>query len=482
METMKALIWSWFVVSVSLGTVLSAAAQTPVGALAIDERQGDQYGWAVDYETATAARAAALRECGAGCSVVLTFARCGAYAADQDAASIASIASTAVGWAESFDSAVAARQAALSECGSRGGSDCTVRVWGCNGPVVEEGLGLNRAARRQIQLDLSAKGFDPGGADGLFGPRTRAAIRSWQSARGIRSTGYLDGPQVEALHNRSVSQPSASSRAGAGQSEQLEVVFWQSIVNSTNPADFEAYLEQFPNGVFRALAQNRLVSLRSSAGGEAAATGPLVGGVGSPASGARGSGAPASVSGTAATSDVRSSPVMFRPDLTCAGQPAGATCWQEISRRPGCYVWNQNRQPGSIVTWPGRCTGGLAQGTGTLTWVWDDNQEALTGRLQDGKHTGHWILRHADGGVSEGPYVDSERNGHWVERFANGTVAEGPYVDDEHNGHWVWRYPAGDIAEGEGPYVDGKMYGTWVIRRPNGTVEEWFYRDGERIR
>ena len=116
METMKALLWSWLVVGVSLGTAVSAGGQTPVGALAIDERQGDQYGWAVDYETSAAAQAAALRECGAGCSVVLTFDRCGAYAADQDANS------TAVGWAESFDSASSARQAALSECSSRGGS------------------------------------------------------------------------------------------------------------------------------------------------------------------------------------------------------------------------------------------------------------------------------------------------------------------------------------------------------------------------
>ena len=417
-----------------------AAAQSPVGALAIDERQGDPYGWAVDYETAAAAQGRALQECGPGCSVVLTFGRCAAYAADQDADN------TAVGWAESFDSAAGARQAALSECGSRGGSGCTVRVWGCNGPVVEEGLGLNQTARQQIQQGLQAAGFAPGGVDGLFGPRTRAAIRSWQSARGVRSTGYLDGPQVEALRSRGGSQPPAPAGTAGANSGGLEVVFWQSIVDSTNPADFEAYLAQFPNGVFRTLAQNRLVALRNSAGGAPAA---------------RVSGAPASVSGTAATSDVRSSAVMFRPAQTCAGQPAGATCWQEISRRPGCYVWNQNRQPGSTVTWLGQCTGGLAQGTGTLTWVWDDNQEALTGRLQDGKHTGHWILHHADGGVSEGPYVDSERNGYWSFRFPAGD---------------------GDIEEAEGPYVDDERNGNWIIRRPNGTVEEWLFRGDERVR
>ena len=34
-------------------------------------------------------------------------------------------------------------------------------------------------------------------------------------------------------------------------------------MNSANPADFEAYLAQFPNGVFRALAENRLAALRA---------------------------------------------------------------------------------------------------------------------------------------------------------------------------------------------------------------------------
>ena len=138
---MRAVLVSGLVFCGALCMVVLAAAQTPVGALAIDANQGDQYGWAVDYETAAAARAAALRECGAGCTVALMFARCGAYAVDRDAGS------TAVGWAESYGSSAGARQAALSECSSRGGLACTVRVWGCNGPVVEEELGLDQATR-----------------------------------------------------------------------------------------------------------------------------------------------------------------------------------------------------------------------------------------------------------------------------------------------------------------------------------------------
>ena len=43
-----------------------------------------------------------------------------------------------------------------------------------------------------------------------------------------------------------------------------ETVFWQSIANSEDPADFQAYLGQFPNGVYARLATNRLAVLRPS--------------------------------------------------------------------------------------------------------------------------------------------------------------------------------------------------------------------------
>ena len=78
---------------------------------------------------------------------------------------------------ESSDSAAGARQAAPSDCASRGGSGCTVRVGGCNGPVVDEGLQSNQVARREIQQGPRSAGFDPCGSDGLFGPRTRVPIR-----------------------------------------------------------------------------------------------------------------------------------------------------------------------------------------------------------------------------------------------------------------------------------------------------------------
>ena len=331
-----------------LATASPAIGQEPAGALAIDERRGDQWGWAVDYETAEAARARALRECGGGCSVVLTFARCGAYAADQDADS------TAVGWAEAYDSAASARQAALSECRARGGgSGCVVRAWGCNGPVVEEGLGLDRSARQQIQLGLQTEGFDPGGADGLFGPRTRAAIRGWQTSRVSRATGYLDGAAAEALRTAGASGPAAGqavrpgptvatappppgSPAGAASpppSAEFELVFWQSIANSTNPADFEAYLEQFPTGVFRTLAQNRLGTLRGPTASAAPEPGAGVGVAGSPGAGRPVSGAAAAFGGTSAA----------------AGGVAGTAGGGDAGLRPGQVLRDCEDCPEMVV-------------------------------------------------------------------------------------------------------------------------------------
>jgi tetratricopeptide (TPR) repeat protein len=40
--------------------------------------------------------------------------------------------------------------------------------------------------------------------------------------------------------------------------KQIELAFWNSIQNSNNPADFQAYLDQYPQGSFATLAANRL--------------------------------------------------------------------------------------------------------------------------------------------------------------------------------------------------------------------------------
>ena len=78
-------------------------------------------------------------------------------------------------------------------------SDPGVETRGGDMEAIERALGLKRTERRRIQIALTASGFDPGGRDGLFGPRTRVAIGKWQASRGKAETGYLDTEGAKTL-------------------------------------------------------------------------------------------------------------------------------------------------------------------------------------------------------------------------------------------------------------------------------------------
>ena len=64
---------------------------------------------------------------------------------------------------------------------------------------VERGLSLGRSDRVLVQEGLASFGFDVGFADGVFGRRTRDAIRSYQRTKGLAETGYLTRELFEAL-------------------------------------------------------------------------------------------------------------------------------------------------------------------------------------------------------------------------------------------------------------------------------------------
>jgi len=52
---------------------------------------------------------------------------------------------------------------------------------------------------RQVQERLQAAGFSPGPVDGALGSRTRDALRRYQRAKGLRSTGEPDKATLKAL-------------------------------------------------------------------------------------------------------------------------------------------------------------------------------------------------------------------------------------------------------------------------------------------
>ncbi|MFL5090858.1 MAG: peptidoglycan-binding protein [Xanthobacteraceae bacterium] len=52
---------------------------------------------------------------------------------------------------------------------------------------------------RQLQGDLQEHGFPVGDIDGIYGPRTRAAVAAFQTAHGLAATGTADETTVQAL-------------------------------------------------------------------------------------------------------------------------------------------------------------------------------------------------------------------------------------------------------------------------------------------
>jgi peptidoglycan hydrolase-like protein with peptidoglycan-binding domain len=66
---------------------------------------------------------------------------------------------------------------------------------------------------KAIQEALKGKGFDPGAADGVVGPRTGQALREFQKSQNLQVTGRLDDKTVSALGvdsaGMSSSQPSS---------------------------------------------------------------------------------------------------------------------------------------------------------------------------------------------------------------------------------------------------------------------------------
>jgi peptidoglycan hydrolase-like protein with peptidoglycan-binding domain len=80
---------------------------------------------------------------------------------------------------------------------------------------TEDQIGLDKRKRRDVQRRLTGIGFDTK-VNGKFDESTRAAIMSWQGARGYPRTGFLNTLQHKALLTEFVSAAHASSSDKSG--------------------------------------------------------------------------------------------------------------------------------------------------------------------------------------------------------------------------------------------------------------------------
>ena len=127
--------------------------------------------------------------------------------------------------------------------------------------LAEEALDMSLDLRRGIQRDLTLTGFDTYGIDGLFGPRTRAAISAWQRSIGAPETGYLTGNQVTRLleagdaRRRELEEEARQRRA---EEERRDKAYWGELNEGRDEAGLRAYLARYPDGVYADIARERL--------------------------------------------------------------------------------------------------------------------------------------------------------------------------------------------------------------------------------
>ena len=144
------------------------------------------------------------------------------------------------------------------------------------GMATEATLGLKREERALIQRGLAALGFNAGAPDGIFGPKTRRAIRGWQESKGFPETGHLGAEQAQALislgleaefvlagaERKRKAEEEARAEAERQENERLaevhraadEAAFRQAKALNTAVA-YEQYLAMYPAGVHAAEAR-----------------------------------------------------------------------------------------------------------------------------------------------------------------------------------------------------------------------------------
>ena len=126
--------------------------------------------------------------------------------------------------------------------------------------AAERRLDLDRDARRGVQADLTALGYDTRGVDGIFGAGTRSAISAFQGAKGLQQTGYLDAALVALLESESA-RAEAEAEAQRAAREREDRAYWIATGRGQTQEGIEDYLGRYPEGLFAGRARERLAEL-----------------------------------------------------------------------------------------------------------------------------------------------------------------------------------------------------------------------------
>ena len=362
------------------------------------------------------------------------------------------------------------------------------------GSVAADGVGRNSPYSTALLAHLE----EPGLEVGLMFRKVRDAV--------LAATGRQQEPFVYgSLSSKGIylsAPPAAVTPAPGVEAEDIansdEQLFWASVRGSRDPADLNAYLEQFPDGVFAALARNRIERLSDPEAQPTGDPGTVEAALGlqrserqriqtalwaagfDPASRdglfdqktRTAVGQWQASRGVPATGylDVEAAKTLLRvaPDLS-------GGVWVLAADRP-CKLWNPGPQPGEAVIWSGGCEDGKASGEGRAVWTTARGEETYEGYYRDGRKHGRGTAVWPDGRRYEGEWSQGKEHGKGAAIAADGTRYEGEWQDGimPDRGAIVW--PHGRRYEGE--WQDGEPHGSGVFTLVSGDRYEGEFRDG----
>jgi hypothetical protein len=148
--------------------------------------------------------------------------------------------------------AYAAKEGTTADDGEGRNSPYTAALLG---QLEEPGLEINMLFRRVRDDVVTATGS-----------RQEPFVYGSLSSEAFYFIPPSDEPAAPAAVAETPPQPPAGivQARPTGNKAAFELAFWDTIKDSTDPTDFEAYLARYPNGNFAPLAQNRLGKLRQT--------------------------------------------------------------------------------------------------------------------------------------------------------------------------------------------------------------------------
>ena len=109
-----------------------------------------------------------------------------------------------------------------------------------------------------MQRDLTLLEFDTRGIVGIFGRGSRAAIAAWPAEYEFDQTTYLTQRQIRRIDDQAKVRAQELEQEASLALARADRAYWNDTGISGREADFRAYLERYPDGLFADRAQGAL--------------------------------------------------------------------------------------------------------------------------------------------------------------------------------------------------------------------------------